>query len=206
MLDASQWTAADVAFLSSLLEPIEDEPVCVVDGCSKPPKARAKSGMCSMHVARVRRHGDPGIVLVIHDPVERYWSHVEQIDGCWRWTGARNNKGYPVMHEDGGLVYAHRFSYELHVGPIPAGMVVCHRCDNPPCTKPTHLFLGTKADNSLDMVLKGRVASKLSVEQVREIRTRGAEGISHAALAEEYGVDRSNIGLILGRKSWRHVV
>ena len=78
--------------------------------------------------------------------------------GCWGWIGATSS-GYGRLGRGGrgeGLVYAHRLSWELRNGPIPEGMCVLHRCDNPPCSNPDHLFLGTKADNNRDMSVKGR--------------------------------------------------
>lgn len=75
---------------------------------------------------------------------------------CWVWNGGRRQKGYGFFRIAGKRVRAHRFSYELFVGKIPADLFVLHRCDNPPCVNPLHLFLGTAADNYHDMVSKGR--------------------------------------------------
>lgn len=91
---------------------------------------------------------------------ERLWLKVRKGDGCWTFTGARNGYGYGVLIEtvDGQRHerLAHRVAWSEANGPIPAGMVICHHCDNPPCVRPDHLFLGTHADNMADMIAKGR--------------------------------------------------
>ena len=92
--------------------------------------------------------------------VDRFWSKVVKGDGCWRWTGAKTN-GYGYLTLGGrnsGLIRAHRFSYEFHFGPIPHGLVVRHKCDNPECTNPDHLEVGTHQDNMKDIVLRRRHA------------------------------------------------
>jgi excisionase family DNA binding protein len=88
----------------------------------------------------------------------RFWRYVEKSDGCWQWTGAANPKGYGNIGRGKGLgtAKAHRVSWELHFGPIPPGLYVCHACDNPPCVRPDHLFLGTAQDNNNDKIAKGR--------------------------------------------------
>lgn len=94
------------------------------------------------------------------DPVTRFWRRVKKSDGCWEWQGCRANGGYGrfgVLAER--IVYAHRFSYELHYGALPPGAMVCHHCDNPPCVRPDHLFAGDDSANVRDMVSKGRLRS-----------------------------------------------
>ncbi len=88
---------------------------------------------------------------------ERFWLRVDRSGDCWEWTGARQGRGYgKVGVGKAKSALAHRVSYELSNGPIPDGMIVCHRCDNPPCVRPDHLFLGDDLANALDRESKGR--------------------------------------------------
>lgn len=136
----------------------------------------------------------------------------EPNSGCWLWTGIDNGKGYPRMGVRGRRISAHRISYELHKGAIPAGMSICHHCDVRCCVNPNHLFVGTLADNAADMVAKDRQArgrrvntTKLTEEQVRQIRKLAAEGLGPRALERMFPVNHSTIQLIVRRKTWRHV-
>lgn len=91
---------------------------------------------------------------------ERFWRRVDKSGPCWIWTGAQGHHGYGrigIGGHDGPTVLAHRVAWELSNGPVPEGLCVLHRCDNPPCVNPDHLFVGTQADNIRDCKEKGRM-------------------------------------------------
>ena len=158
---------------------------------------------------------------------DAFWSKVDRSGECWVWTGYRLKSGYGSLHIRPRRLLAHRYSWELANGPIPAGQYVCHTCDNPPCVRPDHLFLGTSHDNHADMLAKGRGATgdrngsrrkphrlphgeahwatPLTADDVRAIRRRYAAGEYGKDLAVEYGVGRTAISHIVNRIVWRHV-
>jgi hypothetical protein len=145
---------------------------------------------------------------------------IRDLSECWEFSGPRNDKGYGVVHirRDGrpSRMGAHRFSHIAARGDIQSSTImVCHRCDNPPCVNPAHLFLGTASENMLDSSRKGRIyrplgelhhANKLTATQILEIRQKYSTGAyKQAELAREYGVGRRYIGLVKDRKVWRHI-
>lgn len=116
------------------------------------------------------------------DPLVNWWSKVAIADdACWPWSAGRDADGYGKFAIGlGGKkqqhIRAHRFAYEQFIGPIPDGMVVCHRCDNPPCVRPDHLFLGTPLDNNNDKVSKGRHAVPWGTPLARSQQTECRHG------------------------------
>lgn len=145
------------------------------------------------------------------------WRFLEKIDfdpdtGCWFWTGAAGAQGYGfIKRKDGAQLRAHRVAYELVHDPIPDGLQACHRCDNPRCVRPSHLFLGTAKDNAADMVAKGRSArlvgerngaARLTRQDVETIRAE--DGLYHD-LARRFRVSPSAIGLIKRGERWTHM-
>ncbi len=147
---------------------------------------------------------------------ERFWRFVIKTDGgCWEWSGCRTAQGYGQLRVGNRSLNAHRLSWEMHVGPIPEGMLVCHHCDNRPCVNPAHLFVGDYKDNARDMVNKGRdyrgerlrgsavATSKLVEDQIPGILARVASGESQPRIAREHGVSTTVINNIARGKAWQ---
>lgn len=156
----------------------------------------------------------------------RFWARVSKSGECWEWTGARVSRGYGAIQVQGRQEQAHRLSWVLHHGPIPPGMFVCHTCDNPPCVRPGHLFLGTCRDNLHDAARKGRMvhgdrwraihgdrdlkgekngSAKLRAIDVLEIRSLRSRGATLAALAVRFGVRVTSISNVARRTTWAHL-
>lgn len=157
----------------------------------------------------------------------RFIGKVDITEGCWLWNAGTHTHGYGVLGVGPKTYYGHRLAWTFFVGPIPDGLCVLHNCpggDNPLCCRPSHLFLGTHADNMADMAAKGRSAAgerngarrhpeairrgaangnaRLTEKAVREMRRMGG---NQRQIAERFGVHESTVSLVLGRRTWRHV-
>lgn len=155
---------------------------------------------------------------------ELYWRRAirgERPDDCWGWSGNLNNKGYTsvqiVRNGRAKNYLCHRLSYLIHKGRIPKGLDVMHSCDNPVCTNPRHLDVGTRKDNMMDAARKGRAKgtslpgesnpnSILTDDLVRYIRSvYSGGGVTQHALASSLGLTRAVVADVVGYRSWKHV-
>lgn len=151
--------------------------------------------------------------VIMNSVVDRFNQKLLITPGCWLWK-ARQKKGYGLMYVQGKMVAAHRLSYELHVGKIPDGLLVCHKCDNPICVNPEHLFVGSDADNSDDKLSKGRQAkgpqvgtaklSEMAVLEMRQMYAKGKNG-GIKALASRFNISKSQVWNVVNRKEWQHL-
>jgi hypothetical protein len=151
------------------------------------------------------------------DRTERFFTKLtgEPNSGCWLWMGTLNHKGYGEFYfsPEHGIVMAHRASWAIHNGPVPEGMCVLHRCDVRSCVNPTHLFLGTVADNNRDMMAKGRHVAhrpkgvsngraKITEAQALEIK-RSQEPAP--VISAQYGISQSMVSQIRSGHCWKHL-
>ena len=200
---------------------------CSVAGCDRPYSCK---GLCSMHYKRKWRTGTTRESDSLRG--KRYVSAEDRFNqsylvdaetGCWNWQNFVTPGRYGTITVNGKAMRAHRYSWSRLNGDIPQGMVICHKCDNPSCVNPDHLFIGTRQDNEKDKVSKGRQAkgrrlaeaqgnhvrcgeqcptSKLTDSVVTSIRN---DPRSQRVIADEYGTTQSNVYRIKNRHTWRHL-
>lgn len=185
---------------------------CTTQGCMSQPKAK---GLCQMHYQRLIKRGCTGSA---HSERPRFDNKESALlahgwtvegSGCWEWNGPVS-EGRGVLMIDGQRHYAYRAAYETWVGPIPDGNVICHRCDNPICMNPDHLFAGTQLDNIDDMTVKGRSIhgikhhrAVLSEADVARVVDLISSGIPQSRIAAKFGVARTTISAISTGRSWK---
>lgn len=152
--------------------------------------------------------------------VDRFWSQVDKTFGCWFWLGTKFSTGYGMFQPVGRETWpAHRYAYAATFGIPPKGLNVCHRCDNPSCVRPDHLFLGTQSENIKDCFRKGRANNKpptaklgtanpmcrISELDVRAIRWLAEQGTRKKLIAIAYSLNYEHVRDICKLRVWRHV-
>jgi hypothetical protein len=189
--------------------------ICSVEGCSQ--KVRCK-GLCPLHYDRWIKRGstdNPRKSLK-----QRFLEKIREDSetGCWEWQGSKNNHGYGVMGVGRSNRAAHRVGYELYRRPLEKGELALHRCDNPGCVNPRHIFTGDQKANVRDMNAKGRgnytkekvrgsrsPNSKLTEADVAELKRRLLLGEPKTKLARDFNISRAVIWNIQTGKAWTHV-
>lgn len=197
---------------------------CSVTGCNN--KYRS-IGFCSTHWKINKKYGTPIPLCWCNEPVqtfagnqsaskmckehtllERFWENVDikGEDDCWEWQGSKTPAGYGLFYWNDELKYTHRLSLEFKGEAIPPRWHACHKCDNPSCVNPNHLFIGTPRDNMLDKVSKGRHTfgenhpnAKLTNAEVLIIRDMAEDGVFFSDIAKTFGVSNSHISTIVAR-------
>lgn len=199
------------------LTPPEPNPsgICMC-GCGK----RASISSCTnMRLGTVK--GKPSCFAIGHRmvfkaslPVEpRFWERVAKSSGCWVWTSTLDTGGYGQLSVNGTLTLVHRISWEMHYGPIPEGVLVLHKCDNPPCVRPDHLFLGDDYANIQDRNSKGRQTrgenhphAKLTDADVIRMRKLQLKGYSMVKLSTIFKMSYGQVYMICKGRLWKHLL
>lgn len=140
---------------------------------------------------------------------ERFWASIDATstpEGCWEWRQRFDTGGYGLISYRGRSgEKAHRASYMINVGEIPKGYFVCHKCDNPKCCRPDHLFLGTPAENMLDKARKDRAGVALTPDKARLILRLHGEGLSNRRIAQSTDSSITAVWNVTSRRSWKHL-
>lgn len=150
--------------------------------------------------------------IVTPGTAERFWSKVNTDGECWEWQASKRSGKWPygkfgVNGKDGGWIHAHRMSWMLEHGAIPEGKVVCHKCDNPSCVRPSHLFLGSLKDNTQDMIRKGRnnPGAKYDVRTIQRVKELRQMSLTAVAIAEILEISPWTVHAVDRGEQWAHV-
>lgn len=170
---------------------------------------QAQSKYCSRQCANIGANKARVLAMKLTE-TRRFWAKVHKTDDCWIWQGAIGNSGYGQVKIDGKVQLAHRVTWTFKYGD-PGELCVLHKCDNPPCVRPDHLFIGTKQDNSDDMVNKGRSYNrhgsknpnnKLTPEQITEIRNLKGKA-KQVDIARKFGINQTHVSRIFRGEVWK---
>lgn len=186
--------------------------ICSVDGCELPLRY---TGYCNAHYLRLRRRGTLDLTrkLLTENDQSLFWSHVDKpdADACWNWQLAKDKDGYGVSKFNGKKIAAHRLSFYFATGKL-SELWILHKCDNPSCVNPKHLYEGTNRENVRDRTERNPYQlgennnrAKLTADKVRQARLLHQEGCRFSDLARQFGVVKGVIRAAILRETWRHV-
>lgn len=191
--------------------------ICSIDACGS--KHYGK-GFCFKHYYRQYKHGSPVIIKkgsrypafkTMKESLEAKFMKGKNNE-CWNWTHATSNHGYGSFTFNGKRYIASRLAYEIYIGPIEKGHHICHKCDNPKCVNPSHLFSGTIKENMSDMVKKNRSAkgqnhsqSKLNDRQVKIIKKLIKQNRKNIEIAAKFNINRRTVNHIKSETRWSHI-
>jgi hypothetical protein len=189
---------------------------CEVKGCRNEERYKSGpfAGLCNKHFLQKKRHGKIFETKYDKTSEQRFWEKVDKTENCWNWVASCLKFGHGHFRVGKRVILAHRYSYELHIGPIPKDMCVLHKCDNPKCVNPDHLFLGTRINNIEDMdvknrriVLKGEKigTSKLTEKEVSLIKGLLKTNAPRKGIADYFGVSLQAIEAIQSGRNWSWV-
>lgn len=189
---------------------------CSVHECGEKHYGR---GYCEKHYQRFHKHGAPDIVLPnakMKSIREQVWDRVKVTpSGCWEWQGARDKKGYGSVRVKGKTRRVHRLAWELTYGGVPVSLLVCHRCDNPPCINPEHLLAQTSKENTMDMERRIRYKGRFKIGRIPENRKFTPAKISairrkyrtgtctQKELAAKHSTSQGHISNIITERAWQ---
>ena len=190
---------------------------CSIADCQSTIGSHGARGWCPLHYKRWKSTGDPIATKFVKrgasdDERLRFYLDTANEENCWEWQGFRDGDGYGrVSGVRSAPRVASRVAYEAWVGPIPDGMIVCHRCDNPPCCNPAHLFVGTAKANTKDMQDKERGSHgelhhwhRLTDEQVHIVRYLATAGMQQRPIARYMGCSQAQVSNLVRRAQRRH--
>ncbi len=183
-----------------------------------PPARNSSRSLCAFRRTVTHRAGGSSKGVTMSKDEIRFWSKVNKrgpvpkhnasLGRCWVWTAVlRGELGYGGFWYKGRMRPAHRVAYRFSGMKVPSNLNLCHKCDNPPCVNPSHLFPGTDLDNMRDAAIKFRMASVLKPDQVRRILWLFSSGaFTHKRLARLFKVGQTTIRQITNAETWRHTM
>jgi hypothetical protein len=187
----------------------------------EPKEERRENKMTTECIKNKPHHVYKELVLhkITQKRIDRFWKYIEKKDGCWIWRGGLNSMGYGQFHiGNGKMALCHRLSWVVHRGPIDGDLCILHKCDNPKCVNPDHLFIGTMKDNMQDKANKKRNLKNIGeyscqhkltdceATEIRKLYKRATRNFNIQSLAKKYNIGQTTVWEILNGRAWKHLL